>query len=112
MFSDNTDPYKNVKQEYLDLRDGDTIRVKKDIFISDKYNLKENDVVEVDYDEGLEILWFSTGSKIWDTASIVFIKEDLDISRECYLFQDYFLTEREYLLKTRRSKITSVLENK
>jgi hypothetical protein len=107
----NPKSFKDVKKDYLKLREGDTIYAQKDIIVSDKFTINKYDEIIISEIE-LDSIWFSIGDKIWDLAVIVFISDDLDIGTISYLFHENFFTKKEYDLEVRRNKIDSVLENK
>lgn len=107
----NPKSFKDVKKEYLKLREGDIIYAQKEIFVSEDFTFNKYQEVVIREIE-LDVLWVSIGEKIWNLATIVFFSDDLDMSHQSYLFHENFFTKREYDLEVRRNKISSLLENK
>ena len=105
----NPKSFKDVKKEYLKLREGDTIYAQKEIIVTKDFTFSKYQEVVVKEIE-LDVLWVSTGKKIWDMATIVFFPDDLDISHHSYLFHENFFTKKEYDLEVRKNKISSVVD--
>jgi hypothetical protein len=108
MNSYNPKTFDDVKKEHLKLDVGDFIIAQKEIIVSDKFTIKKYDRIKI-IEMHLDTIYISVGDKLWDSATVPFISDDLDISHYSYLFHENFFTEREYIVEQRRKKISSLL---